>query len=278
MGKRKVKISLIIGIIIFVSLCFVFNKYDLVISKQLTKMDGPFFEWFDDFGELPIYFGPILFGTIYYFLSSKVYHKILLSVFTSCVYLVAVYKVFHNMNIGLTLNSMTVILSITSILVLLNFYLFNKVERETLEKLKDLALLGLFVSGISFVCTGALKLMWGRVRFRDLSAGFSGFTNLFTINGYTGNKSFPSGHTNAGTSILLVSLIVPRFSSKKWIKNLVKVLCFAYITILAFSRVVVSAHYASDVLCGFAVGFTTLYLTYYVFKRKGVINVASDKC
>ena len=101
---------------------------------------------------------------------------------------------------------------------------------------------------------------------------------MFHINGVNGHKSFPSGHTNAGTSILLIALLVPRFTDKKWIKYLVATLCFAYIAILAFSRIVVSAHYASDVLCGFIVGFTTLCVTYIVLKRKGVINVAGNKC
>mgnify|MGYP003431176867 CR=1 FL=1 len=69
-----------------------------------------------------------------------------------------------------------------------------------------------------------------------------------------------------------------KFTNKKWVKNLVTTLCFVYIATLAFSRIVVSAHYASDVMCGFVVGFTTFCLTYYVFKRKGVMDVTGDKC
>lgn len=278
MKKTVIKISLIVASIVFVSLCFVFNKYDLEISKELTKLDGYFFEFFDDFGELPVFMGPILFGTVYCFLSKKTIYKLGFAGFTSCVYLVAVYKVFHNMDIDLNITSLSLIISITAILALLNFIVFNKLKRETLENIKDLAILGLITSAVSIACTEVLKLTWGRVRFRDLSSDFSEFTNLFTINGYTGNKSFPSGHTNAGTSILLISLIVSRFTNKKWIKNLVTSLCFVYVAILAFSRIVVSAHYASDVMCGFVVGFTTLCLTYYILKRKGVINVASNKC
>ena len=123
-----------------------------------------------------------------------------------------------------------------------------------------------------------MKYTWGRVRFRDLSADYSEFTRLFHINGLTGHKSFPSGHTNAGTSILLIALIVPRLTDKKIIKHIVTCLCFVYIAVLAVSRIVVSAHYASDVLCGFVVGFTTLCVSYIILKRKGVINVTSNKC
>ena len=123
-----------------------------------------------------------------------------------------------------------------------------------------------------------MKNTWGRVRFRDLSDDYSEFTSLFTINGLTGHHSFPSGHTNAGTSILLIALLVPRFSDKKWLKYLITGLCFVYIAALAVARIVVRAHYASDVLFGFLVGFTTLCVTYSILRRKGVINASNNKC
>ena len=39
------KTILIISLIIFISLCFVFNKYDLDISIFLTKYDNSFYEF-----------------------------------------------------------------------------------------------------------------------------------------------------------------------------------------------------------------------------------------
>ena len=272
--------KVVLGIVcaLFVVLCFVFNKYDLDISIYLTKFDGAFYEFFDDFGELPVYMGPILFGSIYYYLSKKIFYKLASLGIAGGTYLVAVYKVFDNKEIAIDLKSICLILAIAILLFLINFLVFSRIKKENLEKIKDLAFVGLVTSAISIACTEALKITWGRVRFRDLSSDYSEFTNLFTINGYTGNKSFPSGHTNAATSILLISLIVPRFTNKKWLKNLVIGLCFAYIALVAFSRVVVSAHYASDVMVGFIIGLVTLSLTYYISKRKGVIDVTSNKC
>ena len=66
--------------------------------------------------------------------------------------------------------------------------------------------------------------------------------------------------------------------NKKWIKYLVTTLCFIYIIVLAVSRIVVSAHYASDVLVGFVVGFTTIYITHMILRKRGVLNVAGNKC
>jgi len=272
------KIALIISAIVFIILCIVFSKFDLDISIYLTKFDGPFYEFFDDYGELPIYVGPILFGSIYYYLSEKTSYKFASAGITSLTYLIAVYKVFHNKEISMNLNSTSLIFTITTLLVLINFMVFSKIKKENLEKVKDLALVGLIATLVSITCIELLKLTWGRVRFRDLSSDYSKFTNLFTINGYTGNKSFPSGHTNAATNILLISLIVPRFTDKKWLKNLVIGLCFSYALLVAFSRIVVSAHYASDVLVGFVVGLLTISFVYYGLKRRGVIDVTSNKC
>ena len=264
--------------IIFVVLCFVFNKYDLAISIELTKLYNGFYEFFDDFGELPIYFGPILFGATFYQLTNKKLHKLLCASITFISYLISSVKIIHNMKYSFGLVNIAVSLLCAFVLLVITSYLFSKIKKENLAKFKDLAILGLIVSVASFAFTEVIKYTWGRVRFRDLSPDYHEFTNLFHINGLNGNKSFPSGHTNAGTSILLIALLVPRFTNKKWIKYSVTGLCFAYIAVLAFSRIVCSAHYASDVLVGFVVGFTTICLTYKYLKRKGVINVASNKC
>ena len=116
MSKGRLIISSVICVFVVVLLSVIFNAYDLEISKTLTKINGPFFEFFDDFGELPIYLGPILFGSIYCFLCKRWICKFGLVSFTSLVYLVAVYKVFHNMGIDLSISSISLIISIASIL------------------------------------------------------------------------------------------------------------------------------------------------------------------
>lgn len=272
------KTLLIIGILLVVILSVVFNKYDLDISIALTKYDSYFFEFFDDFGEIPIYFGPIIFGGVYFSLSKKTLHKCLSALTSFIAYLIACIKVVGNLDYSLSLARILLSVGIASLLTLITIYAFLKVKKETLHKIKDIAFLGLVVSLVSFGCVQLLKNVWGRVRFRDLSYDYSEFTNLFTINGLNGNHSFPSGHTNAGTSILLIALLVPRFSNKKWLKYLIASLCFVYIVVLAVSRIVVSAHYASDVLFGFLVGFTTICVTYSVLRRKGVIDASNNKC
>lgn len=268
----------IISVVIFLSLCIVFNMYDLDISIALTKHYNGFYEFFDDYGELPIYVGPIIFGATFFVLAEKNYQKALCGMITFFAYLIALVKINYNKEIEI--NFLNSVISTLEALLLstLSLFFFSKMKIETLENIKDIAILGCLVTIVSVSLIEILKNIWGRVRFRDLSEDYHEFTRLFNINGFNGNKSFPSGHTNAGTSILLLSLLVPRFSDKKWLKYAIVSICFVYITILAVSRIVVSAHYASDVLCGFVVGFLSICGCYNVLKRRGVINASSNKC
>jgi len=48
----------------------------------------------------------------------------------------------------------------------------------------------------------SFKILWGRVRFRDLAANYTNFTPWFLPQGITGNYSFPSGHTAMGWMLL----------------------------------------------------------------------------
>ena len=98
-----------------------------------------------------------------------------------------------------------------------------------------------------------MKLLWGRVRFRDLTApGFVDYTPWFLPQGFTGNQSFPSGHT--AMSFMFIPLLIPL--RKMYLTNLSKqilaliliIVVIGWALFVAASRVIVGAHYASDVL------------------------------
>ena len=153
----------------------------------------------------------------------------------------------------------------------------------TLFKFKDIALIYLLVSASSFLIVSGAKYIWGRPRFRVLSDDFNEYTSFIHINFLEGRygddyRSFPSGHTNAATSILVLSLIPARITSKRWIKYLVFSVCILYPIIVAISRIGVGAHYASDVLFGFIISLSCFLITYIILKKKGWLNVRSNKC
>jgi len=99
------------------------------------------------------------------------------------------------------------------------------------------------------------KALTGRVRFRDLLSD-SDFTPWFLPPGLSGNQSFPSGHTSMSFMLIPLLMLVRERRWKDPVKIIVIFLVIGWALFVGLSRIVVGAHYASDVL--FAAGMTVL--------------------
>ena len=119
-----------------------------------------------------------------------------------------------------------------------------------------------------------MKNLWGRVRFRDLlsSGSCDGFTAWFVINGKNGNKSFPSGHTaGAGMSYLL--MLLPFIDKKREKYRAVYFWCpFIYTSAVALTRLVMGAHYLSDVAVGGVIAFSCVLVGIKVYEKTCMTN------
>jgi len=109
---------------------------------------------------------------------------------------------------------------------------------------------------LSGLLANLLKRIIGRARptlYDDL-----GFLNFDTFAGSARFESFPSGHaTTAGALMMAMALIAPSYR-----------LVFLSIALwLGFSRVIVGAHYPSDVIAGLALGAWFSLATAIVFAR-----------
>ncbi len=136
-------------------------------------------------------------------------------------------------------------------------------REETLEKYFFVAWRCVLAAILTFVIIWALKLVWGRVRPRQLETvgGFTAFTPWYLPRGFTGFFSFPSGHT-ANATVIISSLYYFNVLPCKYKKFEIplKVLLTVWIALVAFSRVRIGAHYLSDVLFGLAV---TVFIVYF---------------
>lgn len=106
------------------------------------------------------------------------------------------------------------------------------------------------------IITDVVKLIVGRERPLLQMINYSGF-------------SFPSGHSTF--SIILFSLII--YFYKDSIKNKTKKFIFIAVNVLAilligFSRIYLNAHWFSDVIGGYALGFFVFVLGVLVLKAK----------
>lgn len=118
----------------------------------------------------------------------------------------------------------------------------------------------LFLSvGLAAILTNILKIVFGRMRphlFDDAGPRAFDFWSV----GYD-FASFPSGHaTTAGALIVAGCFLLPRL----------RVLVVLFGLAIATSRVVVGAHYPSDIVAGLAVGTAVAYLLARFFARHGL--------
>jgi membrane-associated phospholipid phosphatase len=100
-----------------------------------------------------------------------------------------------------------------------------------------------------------IKLFWGRIRFRDLADNYSDFTAWYVPNGITGNQSFPSGHAAMGFMLMALFVFIADKSFYKRI--IVKGIIISWALTVCVSRVVIGAHFTSDVLFGSFIMITT---------------------
>ncbi len=140
--------------------------------------------------------------------------------------------------------------------------------------MRIIAITGIITMFVQIAAIEGMKYLWGRVRFRDLlvAGSYDAFTPWYQLNGINGNKSFPSGHT-AGAGMSYLMMLFP-YISEKW-KNR-KQLCFwlpcVYTSIVAFTRLVMGAHYLSDVAMGGAVSFAVILTAMKILDKKLIKN------
>ena len=168
------------------------------------------------------------------------------------------------------------------------FALLIRVKREDIFKFVKLAVLILIVEALYLLLIGAIKTPIGRMRYRTMNAigDFSYYTPWYKINGsrsvgvggdiVQGSlsqqealfgatdtcKSFPSGHTYcAATSFVLICLpdLFERFK-KTWIKAVCWAVPAVYTLTVAICRIVVGAHFLSDVLIGGTLSFALIII------------------
>lgn len=146
---------------------------------------------------------------------------------------------------------------------------FVTVPDEFKRPLFTAVVIGVGVMTAQLLTVDIMKNLWGRVRFRDLlsSGSCDGFTAWFVINGKNGNKSFPSGHTaGAGMSYLL--MLLPFIDKKREKYRAVYFWCpFIYTSAVALTRLVMGAHYLSDVTVGGVIAFSCVLVGIKVYEK-----------
>ncbi len=128
----------------------------------------------------------------------------------------------------------------------------------------------LFVINPALFVTGT-KPLFGRVRFRNLTAPpidfYPEYTPWFNPPWFDlKNLSFPSGHTAMGW--MLLPLMIPLRNKETWVKITGSVLILGWGFFVGLSRILIGAHYASDVLFSTGVACVVVILLYKKYYLK----------
>jgi len=192
------------------------------------------------------------------------------------------------------------------VLQILTLFAFKNIKEETLKKLFWYVVACAVACIVANLIMAILKGPMGRMRFRAINSdegqallnsglitgrcddGVLGFTRWYRINKqpsddiinaivnqYPGAKdafkSYPSGHTSAAgmTYALILLPDVVNFKHKKAAKAFCWIFPIVFTGLVAISRIMVGAHFMSDVTFGGTLSFTAMILAREIFINKG---------
>ena len=167
---------------------------------------------------------------------------------------------------------------------------FLRIKDETLRKLMKFVLAFIIMAVVANVLIMIIKDPVGRMRYRAMNSdlgqelgGFANFQNWYESRGGQPEewsalfestygvtdafKSFPSGHTcAAGMTYALIMLHDVLGTKNKGLRALCWIFPVIFTGMVAISRIVVGAHFFSDVLMGGTIAFVCM-----MFAREAVI-------
>lgn len=201
--------------------------------------------------------------------------------------------------------SQAVYFIISFVVAVISIILMSKIDKKTLKKLEALSLAGVLF-GILIKIAEECKPISSRIRFREMIAYSNGFLNeeglsegkdspltREMINGtdfsaftpwykkgdnmgiYNRADSFPSGHTLSSCAVFLSVLLCNTFEKLKKLAPFALCVSTVYVVIMAYTRLIMGAHYLTDVVGAAIIGYTAFVIVrsiYLNFTKRGIIG------
>ncbi|MGO4542836.1 phosphatase PAP2 family protein [Paenibacillus sp. 2TAB19] len=257
-GSKRFMLGLFLG---WAALMLVFSFADMSLSKAVyNETHSRFGAFFENFGEHPAFMIFFIAGNILFrnardkSFARKLAIRIASAFFMGLggigMIFIGVSRQF-GWDGGSVLLTSVVAVIIVSVIVQL---LLNRVPDEKIKVYNMAAWAGIGIVFTEMIVVNVLKIFWGRMRFRNMNGDYSQFTNWFLPNGIQKNgvtaevfKSFPSGHSANGWTMLVWMLFMPFV--KIW-RNTMLIIAIAWGLCTSYSRIVMGDHFATDVLFG----------------------------
>lgn len=205
--------------------------------------------------------------------------------------------------------SQLVYFAISFAVAVISIWLFSLLGKEKLKNLEGFALSAILL-GISFKLVEECKTITHRVRFREMVAYSNGFFNekglsegkdlalrsqmvkntdfgaftpwykksadsgVYSYHLFSRTDSFPSGHTTSACAVLLSALVCNHSEKMKKFTFPVVCLCMFFVALMGYTRLIMGAHYLSDVVFAAIIGYTLFLFVnkiYDIFKQKKIL-------
>ena len=171
------------------------------------------------------------------------------------------------------------------LLVFLVTLAVNSLSDDSIKALLRTAFAVFLAIAVSSLTVEILKHPFGRTRFRAMNYAndFSYFTRWYVLNGQPDKewmrttfsstdacKSFPSGHTQSAAMIFCIVILKDAFGITSKAKTaLLWGSSILWTGLVALSRIMVGAHFFSDVLVGGTIGFLSVMLAREIIVCRG---------
>lgn len=294
MSVKTQKRLFIVAIVSAVSILTFAYFEDLKVSQHVINYHSWFGTFFQTFGEFPVYLVLAFVGQIamnyalrftsnYLFSSTLFLGGITLTAWQIKRYtnefLGYIASIQHNIDkhqaIGIansdgakisfssSVNWITWAIFLIIFIIICQLWLKGKTDLQ-IKRLMIIAVFAALTVWCALKVNETLKELWGRVRPYELSKT-NHFTNWLTINGPNGHKSFPSGHTMAATLAIVFTWFIENKKKRQFWFGISVI----YGILVAVSRVIIGAHFLSDVTFSF---FITIFII-YIFRELLIKNL-----
>ncbi len=283
--ERKIVYACVLALV--AALFVLGGLFDLSLSDAIYEPDNFMARVFESVGCFPPFVIIAATFTVLFFDLDERKSALLLKKLVCVACVIGDYLVFGFVASGTYLEKLLfralVGLGAAAVLTPLTFLALRNVGEDKRKSLLLVLIFGSIVSVISTLLScNVLKYIWGRPRYREMvkagDTSFTAFTNWFHINGFSlhGNHSFPSAHTSAASNLFVFCAVTEVFPYGKSRERRIAFIAALYTFIMAYSRVVIGAHFLSDVTAGFFIGFLTYAVARYFFFRRFGAAVNSE--
>lgn len=281
-NKRKY----LVLFIVLVGMMILGSLYDLQISKNLFNLNHKFGLFLAAYGQLPAALSLSVSGfLLIYTRNSKSILSVVLSIFFGIILsgFGLLLTFFEPSMYYPNLNKIVIGVVSVMIVVFANYVVLKIVEDTPSAKIRKFAYFLIAFTFTQFTVINYIKIPWGRPRMRLLAENSEIiFQNWWNIDVSIRNKfvelgikseefkSFPSGHTASAINILVITLL-PYVNEKLYKKeNYLWYASIVFAFAVAFSRIIMGAHFLTDVTMGFSIGTIIFLVLHAVFYKNKI--------